>query len=353
MWKEETKPEDPVEAYKRMTNTDQAGFNKDMFDYACRAITWDIERIRSYGKNYTDKFATPTMHRIDGWLEVDSAFCPQNYGFNVLRLKNFSDGQTVTAEFKGVAGAKGFRAIKPEKAGWRYGFVAQLKDGSRVYGDMFSADEGTAQFTVPANTSKVWFVVLGAPTEHWHHPWNDNVKDDEQWPYRVKFTGAEFSGTVTVRDEDYDFPDNYARQDIELSVDFEIQNSETNVINLDMEPVFKALGIKPSLFDRLAPSTETANLRVRAILPDGTESDKTLSSYAYYWGYTADGTLVQNSDDVAYYIMWTYYRYSLYAGGTIEKLETGKTYSPRFAFIYTHTDGHEYKAIYTVNLHIQ
>ena len=91
------------------------------------------------------------------------------------------------------------RAVKTDKAGWRYGFVALQEDGTRVYGDMFTEPTGKASFTVPEQTTKLWFVVLGAPTEHWHHPWdmgNDdvftaaNLADDEQWPYRVRFIGA-------------------------------------------------------------------------------------------------------------------------------------------------------------------
>ena len=357
LWKEETRPEDPVEAYKRITQTDQSGFCKDMYDYACHAITWDIDAIRSYGKNRTDQFTCPSMHRVDGYLEVDSAYCPQNYGFNILRLKNFKAGETITVDFKGMAGAKGFRAIKTDKAGWRYGFVALQNNGTRVYGEMNSAAEGTAQFTVPANTTRVWFVVLGAPTDHWRHPWNDDVKDDEQWPYRVKFTGAEFNGSIVVRDEDYEFPADYVRQDIELSVDIDVDyatiEQSTFAVNLDLDPVFKALGIKPTLLEAISPTKEPDNLRIRLILADGSESATTMSTYAYYWGLTADGTPVASFDEAAYYFLWTYYRYTLYAGGDANKVEQGKTYSPRFAFIYTHTDGHEYKATFTVNIHVK
>ena len=199
LWRESVKPEDPVEAYCRLTDTNHEGFCRDMFNYACRAITWDIDAIREYGSRRTDRFSTQ-MHAVNGdWWQVDSANCPQNYGFNIIRLSVPVAGTTVSADFQGIAGAAGYRAVKTDKAGWRYGFVALQEDGTRVYGDMFTEPTGKASFTVPEQTTKLWFVVLGAPTEHWHHPWdmgNDdvftaaNLADDEQWPYRVRFIGT-------------------------------------------------------------------------------------------------------------------------------------------------------------------
>ena len=56
--------------------------------------------------------------------------------------------------------------------------------------------EGVAEITVPANCTNLFFVVMGAPTEHWSHPWTsgkastDWSQNDEQWPYKVKFENA-------------------------------------------------------------------------------------------------------------------------------------------------------------------
>lgn len=200
LWMESVKPEDPVETYQRITGSSQADFCRDMYDYACRAITWDIDALRETGKKRTDRFVTSFHDLEDDWLEVDSANCPQNYGFNIIRLEKPEVGSVVTAEFKGEAGAKGYRAYKVDKAGWRYGFVALKEDGTRVYGTMYDAPEGKAEFTAPEGITKLWFVVLGAPTEHWRHPWDmgtqgdkdvhtdASLANDEQWPYRVRFS---------------------------------------------------------------------------------------------------------------------------------------------------------------------
>lgn len=201
LWKESIRPEDPVETYKRINNLTQDDFCRDMYNYACRAITWDIDAIRQTGRGFSNNFTTKLHDAGDGWVEVDSVNCPQNYGFNVIHLQVPETGTVVSAEFVGEAGAPGYRAYNVDKAGWRYGFVAQTTDGTRHYGDMYSAVEGTAEFTIPEGTSKLWFVVSGAPTEHWRHPWDMGTDDkgndihteaslanDEQWPYKVRFS---------------------------------------------------------------------------------------------------------------------------------------------------------------------
>ena len=89
-----------------------------------------------------------------------------------------------------------------EKAGWRYGFVASLEDGSRVYSDTFADAPGTAEFTVPANTKFLWLVVMGAPTEHWiregrRRRESNDESADEQWPYRIRIDGTTHWVAVT------------------------------------------------------------------------------------------------------------------------------------------------------------
>jgi hypothetical protein len=81
-------------------------------------------------------------------------------------------------------------AIHHNKAGWRYGVVASLKDGSRVYGKMHKDSEGTLEFKVPADTDFLWLVVMGAPTEHWPIAGRRGARTEnsaeEQWPYQIR-----------------------------------------------------------------------------------------------------------------------------------------------------------------------
>ena len=90
--------------------------------------------------------------------------------------------------------------MKRDKARWRYGFVASLKKGDRVYGKMSKDAKGKTTFKVPQNTEYLWLIVSGAPTEHWPIMMGrgatptDNV--EEQWPYRVKLSGTTLDDSV-------------------------------------------------------------------------------------------------------------------------------------------------------------
>lgn len=79
---------------------------------------------------------------------------------------------------------------KTTQAGWRYGFVASLKDGSRVYSKVFKDAKGEAEFKVPQNTEYLWLVVSGAPTEHEKHSFGRDKEVYRDFTYKVKFVNT-------------------------------------------------------------------------------------------------------------------------------------------------------------------
>jgi hypothetical protein len=232
MWREVQRGEDPVMTYKRLTGITQEQFNDEMFDACRRFVTWDMPRIEKVAARYANQhFTSINKAAEEGWYQIGVSNCPQNYGYNAIKLKVPAAGTKVSLDFNGIVGAEGFNSVQPEKAGWRYGFLASKEDGSRVYGDTFSKSPGTAEFTVPTNTKFLWLVVMGAPTEHWIHvgrrggfggrggrggantngtvnagstnavtttntttmPGNAtaaNANANEQWPYSFKLTGT-------------------------------------------------------------------------------------------------------------------------------------------------------------------
>jgi hypothetical protein len=200
MWREVQRGEDPVMTYKRLTGISQEKFNDEIFDAARHFVTWDMPRIEKVAARYANQHTTSITAATNGWYQIATNKCPQNYGYNAIQLKVPAADTKVALEFKGVVGADGFSSVQPEKAGWRYGFLASKEDGSRVYGDTFSKSPGTAEFTVPAKTKFLWLVVSGAPTEHWIHAGrrggrggastNAPVNTTEQWPYQFKLTGT-------------------------------------------------------------------------------------------------------------------------------------------------------------------
>ena len=117
--------------------------------------------------------------------------CPENYGFNAIPLSIPPTGQTVTIEFCGEADKNGFHTINADKAGWRYGIVTITKEGKAVYGEMKADPVGKISYAVPENSSpeRLWFIVMGAPAEHWINP--NQEEKDAQWPYRIRITGSQ------------------------------------------------------------------------------------------------------------------------------------------------------------------
>lgn len=358
LWKESAYPEDPVETYKRINNASQADFCRDMYEYATRTITWDIETLKSTGRHYIDRFETSLHSAGDGWWQIDSVQCPQNYGFNIIRLRVPVAGTNVKASFKGIAGSTGYRAYKVDKAGWRYGFVALKSDGTRVYGDMYANPEGTAEMTIPAETTNLWFVVSGAPTDHFRHAWemgtdefgNDvhtaaTLANDEQWPYMVRFSGTNLPG-------EYYYPIDYPRTDISIDETVTIQKTGvtgTNVsavVNLPMEQIYDALGISTELFGKLAPgANEPANLRLRALNADGSESDDRLLSSQYFWGFDANGDVVKGSiANTDYLLTLNYAKGKVTINGYRSRIQVGSTYKAALALTFTNADDKSYTA---------
>lgn len=182
--------EDPVITYKRMNGLGQEEFCDEMFDACRHFVNWDFQRVWQETRPYANQY-TCNMHPVDnGWYRIAPENCPENYGFNAIPLSVPRSGETVKVEFRGEAGREGYTAVRPEKAGWRYGIVAVTREGKSIYAEMGSDAEGVITYVTPADTplTHLWLVVMGAPTEHWMNPAPEDK--DAQWPYRIKLTGT-------------------------------------------------------------------------------------------------------------------------------------------------------------------
>ena len=199
LWNESVSPEDPFQAYMRLTmkgtaaqKLDQLG--DEMWEYGARMTTFDLDPIREQGKSrigFRDQ--TALSKDTEGYWLPTAANCIENWGNNAIRLNVPATDKTLYVEFEGLAGREGYTTLNKTKAGWKYGFVALQKDGTRVYGDIATAtyDEpsGTLAFECPARCQYLWLVVSGAPTSYWTRDWLSWSEEStaEQWPYRVKF----------------------------------------------------------------------------------------------------------------------------------------------------------------------
>nr|WP_315156142.1 DUF6055 domain-containing protein [uncultured Flavobacterium sp.] len=181
------KGEDLVMTYKRIKNVSQEQFNDEMFDASRKFITWDMKRVEDVAKPYRNLHTSKLNQTEDGWYQIDASNCPQDYGYNGIKLTIPVAGTKIKLSFKGLAGAKGNNPVLKDKAGWRYGFVASLKDGNRIYSQVYKNNQGKAEFTIPENTEFLWLVVSGAPKEHEKHSWDNEKEVYRDFPYKVKF----------------------------------------------------------------------------------------------------------------------------------------------------------------------
>ncbi len=261
--------------------------------------------------------------------------------------------------FKGVAGVPGYRSINVDKAGWRYGFVAQTEDGDRVYGDMYSDEEGMAEMVLPINTKRAWFVVLGAPIEHWHHPWDDDPSNDEQWPYQVTFENCAAAGTTRTYGE---YPDDYARKDTTVVIEANLAaaNDYSSVnVQYDMDAISQALGISTAQMKAIKRNSSGSNGSVvfAGISGNGNvnynTTTTTSSNTCYGHWFSKEGNVVGYDNSAAIYAEMYPESYVCKVGQYPGRLTKGKTYIIRQSVIYIHTDGHQYRATMEVHLNVK
>jgi hypothetical protein len=212
LWNQSKSPEDPLQAYMRLTMTGTTAqkldqLNDEMWEYGARMTTFDMDPIRENGKSrigFRDQ--TKLVDAGDGFWRPTADNCIENFGNNAIRLNAPTTAKTVFVEIVGEAGQEGYTAYNKAKAGWKYGFVALLKDNTRVYGNIgtinYNNPEGALDFDCPANCKYLWLVVSGAPTSYWTRDWLSWSEEStaEQWPYRVKFYQTNVYGKTNNND---------------------------------------------------------------------------------------------------------------------------------------------------------
>ncbi len=347
LWREAVKPEDPVEAYKRLTGIDQERFNDEMYDRAARFASWDIPALRDYGKAYIGAQAVTLTASDDGAWQVDSAHCPQNYGYNLVRLNVPEPGMEAVVRFTGLAGAAGYRAVRVADAGWRYGLVALTASGERVYGERQRATEGEARLTIPDDCTHLWLVVSGAPRNHWRHPWDDDTANDEQWPYRVRFEGTEPYG-------EYTFPEDYRRENRTLTYEVELPFDASSygyvrVALPDIAPVCKALGLSAGeLRSKLG-----GELAFVGVYPGGSVTTTSTANGYGHW-FNAAGSITTHSDGAA--CIYSEYQpdgWAFHIGQYPGRCRPGNRYTVRQGLRYKAPNGRYYLVTFVFHVTIK
>ncbi|MCH5176108.1 MAG: DUF4859 domain-containing protein [Prevotellaceae bacterium] len=372
VWRESNRPEDPIKAYMRIFGLNEETFADEQYEGYAHIASMDIDRWKVYGqhligseqqrlKEVPAAIVDEYLEGDNSWWIVDPEYCPQNYGYNANPLKIPAAGTVVKAQFKGIAGADGYRAINIDRAGWRYGLVAYSSDGTRTYGEMGRGAEGEVSITVPENCVNMWFVVMGAPIKYWTHAWNDNVDDDEQWPYAVKFEGTDPLGVSRTYGE---FPENYERKDTTVVINANLAYSSSSYssvrVQYDMDAISQALGVSTAQLkavkQNVTPS-KTNNICFAGISTNGTRNyNKTVTTpgdNVYGHWFTTTGNVCNYDSSAAVFTEFYPDKYGCYVGQYPGRLKAGSTYVIRQAIVYTHTDGKQYTATMEVHLNVK
>ncbi len=171
-------------------------FVDEMYDCYARLVNFDFDRVRDITRKYANSFpsAIPYMNEIgDGWYQVDPSHCPENYGFNALKLEVPAAGATVSVDFNNIMGNPDYTCEWWWCGNYRVGFVGVTESGKSIYGEVGKADydnrEATVSFTAPEGEklAHLWLVVTAGPKDG---HWTLAQQPLAQWPYQVKFNGT-------------------------------------------------------------------------------------------------------------------------------------------------------------------
>jgi hypothetical protein len=340
----------------------------DLYDYATRAITYDFGEIGTLATEAAKGYKTTLFDAADNYYQVGYASCPETSGFNIIELNVPEAGTVIKAHFKGLPSGSALAASDPgnvedadgnvvghtttynktdDSGNWRYGFVA-IVNGKPVYAPMNSGKEGTATYTIPANTEKLYMVVLAAPDTYTSHAWDDDETNDVQWPYQVKFENTGVFG-------EFNIDTTKEPTDVTLTYNFECNSSfeayEIGRFDLKAkEDLAQAFVMKPTVMEGLllpiGEEPQEGKIVIALAQPDGTYN-YTSNASPGFWCHI-DGSLGGWSEGGVY---------CEFPGGLTVAyghrpdmpLEAGTKAVMKPTLIYT-KDGKQYKATIVINM---
>jgi hypothetical protein len=355
LWRESgaNGPEDPAQAYMRITGITLEQYNDEQFDYARRMVTWDLDALRSAGSSRIGAHSCALNKAADGFRQIAPEDCIENHGYNVIRLKVPEAGTVMTATFEGIAGAPGYRSINAAAAGWRYGYVALLGNGTRAYSDMFSASSGTASFTAPAGCTDLWFVVSGAPTTYWMHGWDEDESNDEQWPYKVKFEGTGIYGLLDFTPEDQPHDTAFV-YNISFRRDATGYTGTTVTVDL-MKLCYAFVMTGPEIITNLGQPSSDKKIKFYGVNSDGSLAPAaTARDYGHWFNASGDVCAFDSGTEGANRIFSEFsesgFVFSL--GQHPGRCKAGDVYKIKQAMVYSPEAGEKYTATFEFNITI-
>ena len=363
------------------------------FDYACHAVTWDFEPCKPYRDPYIGDFNYRCAKIGDHEYQVALASCPENTGFNVIPLRVPEAGTQITTAFTApmvrAGGVKLADAdpgeyfssdktttypyrtyVKNNNArnrGFRVGYVVLLKDGTRQYiNDDKVICQKAAKITenvsmvVPENVDRMWLVVSPAPSTYAKHLWNNDVSDDETWPYSFKLEGTDLSSKAIV----YMNPiiDNRAIKDVKLTYDVYFPYSSSSysgtsvVVNGEANAMLgtafqlKDTDLTSKIVNYSAAGPKAGQIMFYAENRSGALAEQKPTANGYGYWYANRGNVSSYGDGYTY-SEFTPSSLTFNIGQYPGKNANGETKTIRQALVYKKSDTETARASFIFNIH--
>ncbi len=378
LWREAVKPEDPIQAYMRIFNLTVEQLNEELYEAATRFVTWDLNNIREIGKDYIGKHSFKFYELNDGSYQVAYSKCPGSTGYNVVPLNVPDVGAEVKVAFSALTPGSALAPGDPgqysddgtvktttkynnsslARAGWRYGFVALLENGQRIYGDMNRKTSNEVSFVVPQNCARLWFVVTGAPSSYVEHAWDEKESNDDQWPYKLSFTNTDLLGNITINPND---------QPTDLTLRYNVSfapNSTAytgSIVNLnangDIVKVAQALVMQPSAIAgamlNAKATPQEGKIAFAAVEPSGDFNYNTTANGHGFW-FDSSGKVINwgSENDSKIFAEFNVNNMEFSIGQYPGKSKTGDKYTVSEALVYT-KNGNHFKVTFVFNITIQ
>lgn len=388
-----TNAADPNEVFMDMKGYSSADLYKEYFDYAMKMATLDLDVCREEAAPYIGSYTYNYVALGGTKYQVAYASCPQSTGFNVISLSVPAAGTEITTDFTSLAksaslaegdpvqyfdkeshyvslaGKKNYNCYTNAKynsqRAFRIGYVALLEDGTRQYlyeDKLYCSETSTADITeqvkaiVPEKTKKLYLVIVPAPKEYIQHKWDDNIQNDDQWPYIVEFTNTNIAGLPTISD-------GMSISDVTLTYDVYFPKNTTEYSSTTVMVSDEAAAALGTAFQMMpgdiagrmvgwtSAGPKDGNIMFYAVNANGSISNTASSANGYGHWFNASGN---RSDWASGYLFSEFAPNSLTfsIGQYPNKLTNNKDYTIRQALKYV-LGSETATATFVFNIHVQ
>ncbi len=313
---------DPNESFMKMMNMDASDLYMEYFLYAMKMATMDIDNVRDEADDYIGTLRYDYIALGTAKYQVTYSSCPQSTGFNIIQLNVPKAGTEVSVDFTSLAkGAplpkgdakqyfNGERFVTANVSayntfnqyssrGFHLGYVALMADGSRRYfydeevyctsSDANAEVKGVVSCVVPEGVKKLFLVVSPSPSTYIQHKWDEEITNDDQWPYIVEFKGTNIWGAANISDTE-------EIKDVELSYDVYFPASS----NVYQGITLKVEGAAAS---NLGTAFQMQASAVGTLLTQWTSSGPT-DGHAMFYAVDANGTINNSASSANGYGHW-------------------------------------------------